>query len=117
MPQMIFKLLGSFAFCCCQFQNCAKEKDHFVPDRHEVLRKLSLEYVRASISFLERAIEFSIWDANLMENAGRPVDAQRFRKEGAKMRSRLVQLKRQERQLWEQQPGGISAPPPREAKR
>lgn len=65
--------------------------------------------IEANIVLLERLLRDRSGIYTLRE-------ASRIRQNLEKMRDAVDELKQRERKLWEQQPGGITAPPPREKK-
>jgi hypothetical protein len=79
----------------------------------ELNRQLRLVVVRAELQILERDIERSDLQITVAEVTGRVKNAALLREKQEAMKAQVEELKKQERQLWEQQPGGILAPPPR----
>ena len=82
-----------------------------------VFRRLTLEHVRDTRDVFKKMIELNEELADQADLLGLPEEAMRLRQEMAEFRVKDLQLKKKERELWEQQPGGISAPPPREVKK
>jgi hypothetical protein len=83
----------------------------------EVLRKIALRYVQTTIDFLKKAIEQSERLAAQAELLGPPEEAETLHQEAENAREELKKFMKTERELWEQQPGGILAPPPRKVQK
>ena len=85
--------------------------------RTEEFRRLNLSLVRMYLEMLPRAAEFSEEAADFADRNNMPEKALKYRENALKARLEELKYKKRERELWEQQPGGITAPPPRPVKR
>ena len=79
----------------------------------ERYRQMELELIRTEIHFAPKFIEIDRLALAVAETRGRTVQVEQLRKQIAATQARLKRLQEAERRLWQQQPGGITAPPPR----
>jgi hypothetical protein len=107
---------------CCSLTGIATDEYMHVPcelmmsaeDDAEQFRRLELKYVRGCIRFLERAIELHEKAELEAIIADMPNVAREEQRQADECRVELQRHRMKERKLLEQQPGGITAPPPRE---
>ena len=83
----------------------------------EPYRRILLKIVRAEMEGMQSGIAHEKLVARLEEMDGQFEKANIRRLAIEKMKADLDSLRKRERKLWEQQPGGITAPPPRLVKR
>jgi hypothetical protein len=83
---------------------------------HERFRQGALQIVRMEQDFQRQNVEMLSRFVTQGYFRRDPKWAERVRKDIERSRARIAELQKQERDLWEQQPGGITAPPPRVAR-
>jgi len=89
-------------------------RDERVEDFRERGRQINLMLARTRLHGLQLDIErLNLQIAAAAEVTGRLKKAALFRQNQEAMQAELQKFLKKERLLWEQQPGGILAPPPR----
>jgi len=85
--------------------------------KEEVIRRIKLDQVRRDLLYFpEEAVDCDRIAEEYIE-AGDHDRAAKYMLLAAKYRADFIKYKKRERELWEAQPGGITAPAPRPVKR
>jgi hypothetical protein len=91
--------------------------EQYFQGQQEWFRHDHLKHKRWAIAVLEKNIASMDNAASWLESIGETEMAKFLRKEAQSHRRDLVEWRKLERELWEQQPGGITAPAPRPVSR